>query len=329
MSVKVLTWVFESSEARSNHRCVLLALADEANDYGVRCYPGFPVLAKKGRCGESTARKIVDELEGAGEIIVWRGRGKGHPNHYAVVMGRPVAEVVALLEEEMVEFYRGRKPPKDSGIKTARIERFSDETNSSTDSGKPPDNRSITADKPLDGVAPTHTLTLTQELDSFQDDSDAKVRTTSSKRPSTRKDEDPQRAETVQSLVAFFVDTARGAGKPALTTDAEIKHVGRLVKAQVAAGSTPAQIAEGIRRAVKTNRPGNLASLVAGVQDQDGRAILPYDHPVSESARKLAAGRSAERDPAVRDPFGEDEGEPSSLAEVFGGLGILPAGGTE
>ena len=149
----------------------------------------------------------------------------------------------------------------------------------------------------------------------------------SSKKTSTRKKpEDPEAAArevSAQTLVAEFVDYARGLGKTALTAKTPRGIVARGVKELLAEGVRVEQIREGVRRAVRTNSPGRLAALVAGVQDQDGRAILPYDHPVSESARKLASARGR----PDRDYF--DEPEPSSLAEVFGGLGILPAGAAE
>lgn len=93
MSNRVQTWVWENSDTTGNDRIVLLVLADEANDDGGSCYPSIDRIAHKARVNRATVFRCLDRLEAAGEVIVTRPKkyGRGHFNHYTVLMGR-VAE---------------------------------------------------------------------------------------------------------------------------------------------------------------------------------------------------------------------------------------------
>jgi len=153
--------------------------------------------------------------------------------------------------------------------------------------------------------------TDSKEESFFSNEPDAGTPSPSPKKTSTRKTEDPAKASLVGALVAFFVDTAKSYGKTGLTAKSEVARLGRAVREQIEAETPPEVVAEAIRRAVRSNRPGNLPALVAGVQEQDGRAILPFEHPISEDLRDL----NARRDSGPRD------GEPTPLAEVFAPLG--------
>ncbi len=103
MSVKVMVWVFEHSEATLADRLVLLALADEANDDGGSCYPGQRRLAAKARVAVSTARLSLERLAAANEILVAAApvSGRGHLTRYLVVMGRPLEDCRCLLAAEL------------------------------------------------------------------------------------------------------------------------------------------------------------------------------------------------------------------------------------
>lgn len=113
MSVKLMTLVFEESEARGNERLVLLAIADEANDDGKGGYPGFELLAHKCRLPKTTVRRAVDRLEERGELRVFRPekRGRGHITRYEVTLGEKRAKV-AQLEDEEKRAEKGQNGPQ-------------------------------------------------------------------------------------------------------------------------------------------------------------------------------------------------------------------------
>lgn len=68
MSIKVMSYVFEHSDAKLADRLVLLTLADYAHDDGRYAFPSVETIARKSRVGVSTARGCLRSLESAGEI---------------------------------------------------------------------------------------------------------------------------------------------------------------------------------------------------------------------------------------------------------------------
>lgn len=100
MSVRVLSWVLDNSEAPGNDRLVLIAIADEADDDGANAYPSIDRIARRARVNKRTTMRALERLEASGELVVDRPlvTGRGHHNRYAVVMGRPIEEVTALLD---------------------------------------------------------------------------------------------------------------------------------------------------------------------------------------------------------------------------------------
>lgn len=84
MSVRVLTQVFEHSEAKLAGRLVLLALADSAHDDGIT-WIGQELIAEKARVSEQSVRRVLRTLEDDGEIQTRKAqRGKLRINTYRV-----------------------------------------------------------------------------------------------------------------------------------------------------------------------------------------------------------------------------------------------------
>lgn len=91
MSVKVMAWVWEHSQAKPVHRLVLLAIADCANDTGADAYPATATLARKTGLSERGVRGAVAELVELGELRVEFKAGPRGCNRYRVLMSDPAA----------------------------------------------------------------------------------------------------------------------------------------------------------------------------------------------------------------------------------------------
>lgn len=93
MSIALLNYVFDRSEARGSERLVLLVLADRADDLG-RCWPGVADIARRSRLSQRQTRRLIERLRTAGELIIeqagggTRTSGAGRTNRYIVVAGR-------------------------------------------------------------------------------------------------------------------------------------------------------------------------------------------------------------------------------------------------
>lgn len=68
MSVHVLSWVFQHSEAEASERLVLLVLANFADDKGLS-WPGIPRIAREARLSERQVQRCLRNLEKAGSIV--------------------------------------------------------------------------------------------------------------------------------------------------------------------------------------------------------------------------------------------------------------------
>ena len=75
MSIKVMSKVWELSQANGTDLLVLLALADMANEMGA-CWPSVGCLGRRCRISDRTVQRSVRHLEALGEVTVERGRGK-------------------------------------------------------------------------------------------------------------------------------------------------------------------------------------------------------------------------------------------------------------
>jgi len=79
MSVKVMTAVWDHSRAKGSALLLLLAIADNANDYGL-AWPGIETLAQRTRIGKRATIKQLEKLEKTGELMIYRRSGQH--NHY-------------------------------------------------------------------------------------------------------------------------------------------------------------------------------------------------------------------------------------------------------
>lgn len=68
MSVRVLGMVFAAGPTDLAQHSVMMALADNADDFG-RCYPGQALLAQKSRMSERNVRRVLDALECEGWLV--------------------------------------------------------------------------------------------------------------------------------------------------------------------------------------------------------------------------------------------------------------------
>ncbi|MDG6104008.1 helix-turn-helix domain-containing protein [Dactylosporangium aurantiacum] len=89
MSIRVMTWVWDSSPVGGNDRLVLLAIADNAADDGTNAWPSLHTLARKTLLDVRTVRRIVRRLEEGGHLHVALAAGPGGVNRYTVVMQQP------------------------------------------------------------------------------------------------------------------------------------------------------------------------------------------------------------------------------------------------
>lgn len=78
-----MTYVWDNSRQTGTALLMLLALADHANDAG-QCWPMIDRIAAKCRVNRRQAQYILSALEDAGEIVIERGQGRGHPSLYTV-----------------------------------------------------------------------------------------------------------------------------------------------------------------------------------------------------------------------------------------------------
>ncbi|MGH3433096.1 MAG: helix-turn-helix domain-containing protein [Thermocrispum sp.] len=85
MSIKVMNWVWEHSQAAGTELLMLLAIADHADDDGRNAWPSRARLAAKTRLDERTVRRVIKRLEKAGLLRIVRGHGRTNSNRYTVV----------------------------------------------------------------------------------------------------------------------------------------------------------------------------------------------------------------------------------------------------
>lgn len=95
MSVNAVAWVLDLSESKGNDRCVLLAIADEADANGCNAFPSIRRIAARARVSKQTVVASIARLEALGELVVVRPekKGRGRFNRYILPMGRMVKEL--------------------------------------------------------------------------------------------------------------------------------------------------------------------------------------------------------------------------------------------
>lgn len=97
MSLRALTSVWDASTQEGGPLLVMLALADNANDQMV-AYPSVPTIARKSRLSERQVRRILRDLEQAGEIKVI-GKGRNNVNKYLLTPSMATETVGAPAHE--------------------------------------------------------------------------------------------------------------------------------------------------------------------------------------------------------------------------------------
>lgn len=117
MSVRATLWVLDEVEGiNTSEFAVLVALADDANDDGLSCYPSIRRVAERARMSVSGARQVIARLESKGLIVVFRPerQGRGQHNRYGLCMKGDAAEVAEWLGAESAPSRRVQIPtPSD------------------------------------------------------------------------------------------------------------------------------------------------------------------------------------------------------------------------
>lgn len=83
MSIKVMSYIWEHSQAREGSLLVLLAICDFADDTG-KAYPSVSTLAKKARLSERQTQYCLKSLCDIGEIKIEQNKGPHGCNLYRV-----------------------------------------------------------------------------------------------------------------------------------------------------------------------------------------------------------------------------------------------------
>lgn len=92
MSVHVVSWVLEHSDAKLGERLVLLVLADHAEHDGTNAWPAVATIARQTRLSERQVQRCLRALEARGEITKTGSHRAGAQRYgthvYAVVMAK-------------------------------------------------------------------------------------------------------------------------------------------------------------------------------------------------------------------------------------------------
>lgn len=83
MSIRIMSWVWDSGPADQAQTMVLLAIADFCDDSGM-CWPSVASIAQKARMSERNARRIIRALQDAGWLDIEEQRGRNQTNRYRV-----------------------------------------------------------------------------------------------------------------------------------------------------------------------------------------------------------------------------------------------------
>lgn len=88
MSIKVMQWVWDHSEAKNAERLVLLAIADNAADDGTHAYPTIAEVQRKTRLSKRGVQEALTGLIERGELKreIWGAPGERRSNMYSIIM---------------------------------------------------------------------------------------------------------------------------------------------------------------------------------------------------------------------------------------------------
>lgn len=95
MSLRTSMRVWQHSQTRGAMRCLMLAIADLANDDGI-AWPGTACLAEKINEAPDYTDTLIKKCIETGELIKVSGRGRGHKTRFAVLCGLDHAAQKAL-----------------------------------------------------------------------------------------------------------------------------------------------------------------------------------------------------------------------------------------
>ena len=113
MSVRIMSEVWKHSRAEGSQLLLLLAIADHADDEG-KAFPKIENLAMKCRQEKRNIKYLLKSLEGIGELVIKRGRGRGNRSQYTVTVGEKV-QTLHLLETNNDK--KRCKPASEKGAK--------------------------------------------------------------------------------------------------------------------------------------------------------------------------------------------------------------------
>jgi hypothetical protein len=110
MANAVLHRVWEHSQLRGAARCLLVLLADVADQRGI-AYPGKAYIADKINESEDYTDKLIDKVIESGELYKIAGRGRGHVTRFAILVGLndlQIAQLKGVLEDPFSSQQKGQ-----------------------------------------------------------------------------------------------------------------------------------------------------------------------------------------------------------------------------
>lgn len=88
--------VWAHSQQIGTRLLILLALAQDAGEHGA-CSPDIDIIAQRSRIKRRQARRILQDLENAGELYIQRGGGRGHTSTYIILAGLTADQIARTL----------------------------------------------------------------------------------------------------------------------------------------------------------------------------------------------------------------------------------------
>lgn len=143
MSIRIMSAVWEHSQAKGTELLLLLALADYANDKG-EAWPSISTLARKCRVGIRQVLRMIQRLEERDEITVMRRAGFRGTNRYILTIPTSDAhvttqdvtsdiEVTSTSDIEVTSLVTSRTQDPSANITKPSIERATPKTSSLTE----------------------------------------------------------------------------------------------------------------------------------------------------------------------------------------------------
>jgi hypothetical protein len=100
MSVQATSWVIENSIHKGSALLLLMMIANHAHADGTNAFPSIETLAKECRMSTRQISRLVDALEGSGELIVERSPGRKAHN-YAIKMSVNTDKMSGLNNDKL------------------------------------------------------------------------------------------------------------------------------------------------------------------------------------------------------------------------------------